>query len=86
MPRDCALHKFVYVLQAVEGLDCLSSNMGISPDREAPFPLPHGRGDEAHHGGPGVDPRSLPKGFKPRDLVDPTLQTDRIRVKTRDFR
>lgn len=54
--------------------------------REAPFPLPHGRGDEAHHGAPSLDPRSLPKGFRPRDLADPTLKVEPIRVKTRDFK
>ncbi|RUX20491.1 DNA polymerase, partial [Mesorhizobium sp. M7A.F.Ca.US.011.01.1.1] len=48
--------------------------------------LPHGRGDEAHHGGPGLDSRSLPKGFRPRDLVDPTLKVEPIKVKTRDFK
>ena len=42
--------------------------------------------DEAHHGGPGLDPRSLPKGFRPRDMVDPTLKVEPIHIKTRDFR
>jgi error-prone DNA polymerase len=53
-------------------------------NREAAFPLPHGRGDEFHHGDPGIDPRSLPKGPKPRD-IDPHGHIDQIRVKTRDF-
>ncbi|MER9217082.1 hypothetical protein NKI54_34845 [Mesorhizobium sp. M0663] len=45
--------------------------------------MPHGRGDEAHHGGSGVDPRGMPKA---RDIVDPYAHIDRIKVKTRDFR
>jgi error-prone DNA polymerase len=32
------------------------------------------------------DPRSLPKGPKPRDIYDPYGDIDQIRVKTRDFR
>ncbi|MBN9362830.1 MULTISPECIES: error-prone DNA polymerase [unclassified Devosia] len=64
----------------------LSAELAGIGNRDVAFPLPHGRGDEAHHGGPGIDPRSLPKGFKPRDMVDPTLQVEPIRVKTRDFR
>ncbi|WP_432612832.1 OB-fold nucleic acid binding domain-containing protein [Mesorhizobium mediterraneum] len=64
----------------------LSGELASVGNRETPFPHPHGRGDEAHHGGPGIDPRSLPKGFRPRDLVDPTLKVDPIKVKTRDFR
>lgn len=51
--------------------------------RETPFPLPHGRGDEAYHGAPGIDPRRLSKG---RNIVDPYEHIDRIKVKTRDFR
>jgi error-prone DNA polymerase len=52
-------------------------------DRDTGFPLPHGRGDEFHHGSPG-DPRSLPP--KARDIYVPDLHIDSIRVKTRDFR
>jgi error-prone DNA polymerase len=40
----------------------LSPELASVGNRDAAFPLPHGRGDEFHHGGPGIDPRSLPKG------------------------
>jgi error-prone DNA polymerase len=63
----------------------LSGELASVGNRDTPFPLPHGRGDETRHGGPGLDPRSLPKGFRPRDM-DPTLRVDPIKVKTRDFR
>ena len=56
-------------------------------ERDAGFPLPHGRGDEFHHGSPGIDPRSLPpKGPMPRDIYVPDLHIDSIKVKTRDFK
>jgi error-prone DNA polymerase len=56
-------------------------------DREDGFPVPHGRGDEFHHGSPGIDPRSLrPKLPKPRHIHVPDLHIDGIKVKTRDFR
>jgi error-prone DNA polymerase len=59
----------------------------VSGERDDGFPLPHGRGDEFHHGSPGIDPRSLPpKGPKPRDIYVPDLHIDSIKVKARDFR
>ncbi len=61
----------------------LSAELASVGSREAGFPLPHGRGDEFHYGSPSPDPRGLPK---PRNLVDPYLHLDEIRVKTRDFR
>jgi error-prone DNA polymerase len=65
----------------------LSVELAAVGERDAGFPLPHGRGDEFHHGSPGIDPRSLPpKGPKPRDIYVPDLHIDTIKVKTRDFR
>jgi error-prone DNA polymerase len=61
----------------------LSGELASVGNRGTPFPLPHGPGDEAHHGAPGIDPRGLPK---PKTIVDPHLHLDQIRVKTRDFR
>ncbi|ENN83892.1 DNA polymerase-related protein (plasmid) [Rhizobium freirei PRF 81] len=64
----------------------LSGELRSVGDRDDTFPLPHGRGDEFHHGSPTPDPRGLPKGPRPHDIVDPYLHLDEIRVKTRDFR
>jgi error-prone DNA polymerase len=65
----------------------LSADLAGVGDRDDGFPLPHGRGDEFHHGSPGIDPRSLPpKGPKPRDIYVPDLNIDSIKVKMRDFR
>lgn len=54
-------------------------------DRDA-FPLPHGRGDEFHNGSPGYDSRDRPKVPRARDIIDPHLHIDQIKVKARDFR
>ncbi|RST80826.1 error-prone DNA polymerase, partial [Aquibium carbonis] len=51
--------------------------------RDAPFPLPHGRGDEFHHGSPTPDPRGA---AKPRDIYIPDLHIDRLRVQAKNFR
>jgi error-prone DNA polymerase len=61
----------------------LSGELASVGSREGAFPLPHGRGDEFHHGSPTPDPRGMPKV---RDIVDPYGHIDHIRVKTRDFR
>jgi error-prone DNA polymerase len=64
----------------------LSSELASVGDRDSVFPLPHGRGDELHHGSPGLDPRSVPKGSKPRNTLDPYGHIDQIKVKARNFR
>jgi error-prone DNA polymerase len=65
----------------------LSADLAGVGERDDGFPLPHGRGDEFHHGGPGLDPRSLPpKGLRTRDIYVPDLHIDTIKVKARDFR
>jgi len=65
----------------------LSAELASVGARDTAFPLPHGRGDEFHHGSPGFDTRTLPpKGAKPRDIYTPDLHIDSIKVKQRDFR
>jgi error-prone DNA polymerase len=65
----------------------LSDALAGIGDRDASFPLPHGRGDEGHHGGSGVDSRSKsPQGAKPRDIYIPDLSLEAIKLRTRDFR
>ena len=50
-------------------------------EREAAFPLPHGRGDEFHHGSSGHDLRDLPtRRAKPRDIYVPDLHLDTIKA------
>jgi error-prone DNA polymerase len=65
----------------------LSNLLRSVGDRTEPFPLQHGRGDEAKHGS-RPDPREAPPlGQKPRDIHVQDLRLDRgIMIKTRDFR
>lgn len=61
----------------------LSAELASVGSRDSAFPLPHGRGDEFHHGSPAPDPRGMSKA---RNLVDPYGHIHEIRVRTRDFR
>lgn len=64
----------------------LSAMRGSVGDRGEAFPLPHGRGDEAKHGG-GSDYRDIdPRPPKVRDIYVPDLSLEAIRVRTWDFR
>ena len=65
----------------------LSGELAGLGEREAAFPLPHGRGDEFHHGSPGGDVRTLPPRMaKAREIYVPDLHIDTLKVKARDFR
>ena len=65
----------------------LSASLATIGDRDSVFPPPHGRGDEFHRGGPGVDPRERPQpGAKSRDNYVEDRRLDTIKVKARDFR
>ena len=62
----------------------LSGELASVGDRDAAFPLPHGRGDEFHHGGPGLDSRErLSKGPPPGDVYVPDSRVGAIKVKAR---
>jgi error-prone DNA polymerase len=64
----------------------LSAELASVGERDAPFPVPHGRGDQVTHAD-GPDRRELPpRSFRARDLVDPYGHISEIKVKTRDFR
>ncbi len=70
-----------------ERLTDLSAELASVGDRDASFPLPHGRGDQVRHGGSEPDPRDLlPTDPRRQDIYIPDLHLDTIRVKTRDFR
>ncbi|TFF27538.1 error-prone DNA polymerase [Jiella endophytica] len=72
------------VVHRLTDLSALLAGIG---ERETPFPLPHGRGDEFHHGPPSPDPRDLPpKTVRTRDIYIPDLHLDTIKVKPRNFR
>src|SRR3546814_19192020 len=75
------------VHRVAQRLTDLSADLASVGDRDAAFPLPHGRGDEFHHGSPTPDPRDpTSKGLRARDIYVRDLHIDSIKVKTRDFR
>ena len=68
-------------------LDDLSGELASLGERDAPFPLRHGRGDGFHSGGISADVRTLPpKIVRARDVYGPDQHIDTLRVKARDFR
>jgi error-prone DNA polymerase len=69
----------------VEKLTDLSEQLAAISEDEAPFPLPHGRGDEFHRGGGSQDSRDRPKR-QPRDIFIPDLHIDTLKLKPRNFR
>ena len=70
----------------VRRLHDLSVELAGLGERDAAFPLPHGRGDEFHHGST-PDPRCQARPtVKPRDIYIPDLHIDTLKVKPREFR
>ncbi|ABA06110.1 nucleic acid binding, OB-fold, tRNA/helicase-type [Nitrobacter winogradskyi Nb-255] len=54
----------------------LSAALASVGERNGEFSVPHGRGDEARHGGSGPDPRELPpRGMRARNFYDPLCRT-----------
>ncbi|MBR0641439.1 error-prone DNA polymerase [Plastoroseomonas hellenica] len=65
----------------------LSGELASVGERDAAFPLPHGRGDEFHHGSPTPDPRdAAAKASRVRDIYIRDLHIDTIKVRPRDFK
>jgi error-prone DNA polymerase len=51
------------------------------------FPVPAGRGGEARHGGSGLDSREPKQAVPtPRDIYEPDLHIDSLKLKARNFR
>ena len=70
----------------VRRLHDLSGELAGLGERDVVFPLPHGRGDEFHHGSTPC-PRDVPRpAVRPRDIYIPDLHIDTLKVKARDFR
>jgi len=62
----------------------LTPQLSSLGQRDTPFPLPHGRGDEGARGSP-PDPRTRPP-LKARDLYSPDLHIDTLKQTSRNFR
>ena len=67
-----------------ERLTDLSALLREVGDRDEPFPLRHGRGDEGKH--PGSPDRGDKQWTRPRDIYCPEKLAAGIKVQTRDFR
>jgi error-prone DNA polymerase len=64
----------------------LSAELATVGNRDAAFPLSHGRGDEVTHAGGGPDPREQPpRGLRTRDIYVQDLHIDIIKAKSRNF-
>ncbi|NTE82954.1 DNA polymerase III subunit alpha [Agrobacterium tumefaciens] len=61
----------------------LSEALASVGERNRAFPLPHGRGDEFHHGMPPEDHRTIRK--RPPATVDDEDEVERIKVISRNF-
>jgi error-prone DNA polymerase len=64
----------------------LSSQLKTVSGLEDGFPLSAGRGDEAKHGGSGLDSREPKPPIKPRDMYEPDLHIDTLKIRARNFR
>jgi error-prone DNA polymerase len=74
---------FIIVERAAD----MTANLQQVSGLDVAFPLQPGRGDEAKHGGSGLDSRE-PKmpPIKPRDMYEPDLHIDTVRLKARNFK
>ena len=71
----------------VEHVGDLSTGLKQVSGLDESFPLIAGHGDEARHGGSGLDSRE-PKhlGVAPRDMYEPDLNIDTLKIQARNFR
>ena len=65
----------------------LSGELAGLGERDGVFPLPHGRGDDFHHGSvPDARGKPPPQIARPRDIFIEPNHIDLLKVKARDFR
>jgi error-prone DNA polymerase len=71
----------------VEQVVDLSADLKRIAGLDAALRVQSGRGDDAKRGGNGLDSRE-PKAamIKPRDMYEPDLHIDTLRLKSRNFR
>ena len=71
-------------LVAQQRFDLTTDLSGLA-DRDVPFKLEAGRGDEFADGG-GPDPRDAPRSVpRPKEMFDPDLRIEALKVKSRNF-
>jgi error-prone DNA polymerase len=69
----------------IDRVNDLSSQLKTVSGLEGRFPLSAGRGDEAKHGG-SDDSREPKPSIKPRDMYEPDLHIDTLKIRARNFR
>jgi error-prone DNA polymerase len=85
--RGSAQHESCVIHLIVEYVRDMSAELKQVAGLDAPFPLVPSRGDEARDGGHGPEsrePKRLP--VRPRDIYEPDLHIDTLKVKARNFR
>jgi error-prone DNA polymerase len=70
----------------VERVLDLTNDLRTISGLDAAFPLASGRGDEAKHGGGGLDSRESKSISKPRDMYVPDLHIDTLKLTARNFK
>jgi hypothetical protein len=77
---------FLTVELIVDRVNDLSAQLKTVSNLEDGFPLTAGRGDDAKRGGSGLDSREPKPPIKPRDMYEPDLHIDTLKVRARNFR
>jgi hypothetical protein len=85
LPRQVQCAEGVIHL-VVERAEDLSADLKLISGLDGAFPLQPGRGDEARTGGSGIDSRDPKALIRPRDLYEPDLRVETLKVKARNFR
>jgi error-prone DNA polymerase len=69
----------------VESVRDLSAQLKTVSGLATSFPVSAGRGDDAKHGGSGLDSREPKPPVRPRDIYEPDLHIDTLKVRARNF-
>jgi error-prone DNA polymerase len=70
----------------VESVRDLSAQLKTVSELATSFPQSAGRGDDAKHGGSGPDSRGPEPPVRSRDMYEPDLHIDTLKVRARNFR
>ena len=70
----------------VDRVNDLSAQLRTVSNLGDGFPLTAGRGDDAKRGGGGLDSRVPKPPIKPRDMYQPDLHIDSLKIRARNFR
>jgi error-prone DNA polymerase len=84
--RGKVQHESGVIHLIVEQVSDLSSELKRISGLDTAFPLVPGRGDEARHGSNGPDSRDPRPITRPRDMYEPDLHIDALKLKARNFR